>query len=81
MLHKLLQLATGTVLVPPPKVYLNKVVRCRKCGQEGRLTRLVRLSPSGMRGYYQCHKGHLWPIDRDGVTRQTGQSHDRIFLA
>jgi hypothetical protein len=80
MLNKLIQLATGTVVVPV-KVYLNKSLRCRKCGQMARLARIARLAPSGVRGYYQCPNDHLFPIDRDKVSQQSGQTHDRIFFS
>lgn len=46
--------------------YLWKQMRC-SCGAPMRLTRLAPLHPRGVRGYYACRRGHVRPIDRDGV--------------
>jgi hypothetical protein len=83
------KIAGGTAVVPIRRVpqfnagtsSLRKIMKCRICGLPLRLGRFVSLNPSGIRGYYSDHAGHIVAIDRNGVTRQVRTDSERIYFA
>lgn len=84
MFHKLLKLATGTALVNTSSngpAYLRKTLVCRQHGTLLELQRFTTLHPRGVRGYYACLEGHIVVLQRDGVTRMTHQTGDRVYFA
>lgn len=84
MFDKLLKLATGTAFpntTMNSTAYLRKLLVCRKHGSLLELKRFVKLDPSGVRGDYVCQEGHVVALKRDGVTRMTHQTDDRIYFA
>lgn len=84
MFHKLLSLATGTVLLntsPDSLAYLRKTLICRKHGTLLELQRFTKLHPRGIRGYYVCPEAHIVVLQRNGVTRMTHQTIDRVCFA
>ena len=85
MLARLFRSVNGTMVAPqnPGEAFLRKRLPCkvRGCGAMHRLVRFVPLHPAGVRGYYSCPRGHVVALNRDGVTRMTKQSPDRIWFA
>ena len=83
MNYRLVKASGGLVVIDVPgrKSFLRRHVRCGRCGKKARLDRIVTLHPCGMRGYFQCRCGHLFPIDRDGMRRIDRQARDRVWLS
>lgn len=69
-----------TAVAHPRAIYFRRVIRHRRTGETMRLGRIVPLSPSGMRGYYSDRHGRMVAVDRSGVTKIVGQTHDRVLL-
>ncbi len=78
---KLFGIGKSVVAVSHPRqVYFRRVIRHRGSGSIMRLGRIVPLSPRGLRAYYSDSRGHFTAVDRDGVTKIVGQTHDRVLL-
>ena len=84
LLQKLLRLASGTPVINDASQgtsFLRKAIVCRRCGLEATLTGFINPHPRGVRGHYVCPSLHNIALRRDGVTRMTHQTDDRVYFA